>query len=63
MGSERYQELLKRRPVYDIFEQTNLAPVQERTGLKDTICTVWGGGRQPSGLDSFNLELAWTLKE
>jgi len=67
LGSERYQDILKKkRPtVYNIFEQTSLAPEARnaRVELKDAICTVkeWTDGSRLDLIPS-RLDLAWTLK-
>lgn len=67
LGSEQYEELLKRKSptVYNIFEQTSLAPGARKTrvDLKDAICNVksWTDGSRLDLIPS-RLDLAWTLK-
>lgn len=67
LGSERYQDLLKKKAstVYDIFEQTSSAP-HVRDGdadLKTAICRVkgWTDGSLIDLIPS-RLDLAWSLK-
>ena len=66
LGSERYQELLKKgRPtIYNIFEQTSPAPsARAERDLKNAICTVkaWGDGSRLDLVPS-KLDLSYTLK-
>jgi chromosome partitioning protein len=67
LGSERYQDLLKRKAatVYDIFEQTSSAPHVRDGGadLNTAICSIraWSDGSLIDLIPS-RLDLAWTLK-
>jgi chromosome partitioning protein len=67
LGSERYQELLKKKwpTIYSIFEQTSAAPTvrEKRHDLKDAIVSVkeWNDGSRLDLIPS-QLELSWTLK-
>lgn len=66
LGSERYQELLKKNKptIYDVFEQTNLAPsVRTQRNLQDAIYTVkaWTDESRLDLVPS-KLDLSYTLK-
>ncbi len=67
LGSERYQDLLKKKTptVYDIFEQTSSAPHVRDTpaDLQNAICQVkaWTDGSRLDLVPS-RLDLAWSLK-
>jgi len=67
LGSERYQELLKKKAptVYEIFEQTSSSPLDRNRNidLQNAICSVraWSDGSKLDLVPS-RLDLAWTLK-